>query len=193
MRAEILESLSVLVRMSDADLETLRAEAHVTSGWCDDVVTSFYDTLYAHGPTRAVFSDDERPLREKTLRDWYLDLSAGRVDDAFWARQWFVGLVHIQRKVSNPFLLGMTSHLQQAFLERCLATFEPARAKAVFLAFKRLTDIVAALIAESYFTSYVESLSDVAGIRPVVFARLMEVDIRSKIRDARAASTVGAG
>lgn len=41
-------------------------------GWVDQVVQGFYDTLFAHPPTRAIFREGERPAREKTLRDWYL-------------------------------------------------------------------------------------------------------------------------
>lgn len=190
MRADVLQSLTVLVRLSPDDLTVLRSAAGTTQAWTDDVVRSFYDTLFAHPGTRAVFSSEERPQREATLRGWYEEVTSGAVDDAFWARQWFVGLVHIQRKVSNAFMLGMTSHVQQLFLERCLDAFEPARARAVFLAFKRVTDVVAGLIAESYFVSYIESLSEVAGIRPTLVQRMMDVDIRKRIDQARAAMGV---
>ena len=46
-----------------------------------EVVKRFYDSLYAHPATSAVFVDGERPAREKTLIVWWRRTLEGPLDD----------------------------------------------------------------------------------------------------------------
>jgi hypothetical protein len=155
----ILQDLIALVGLCSQDYFTLQAAFPETKLWGEEIIKDFYDTLFSYEPTQLVFNPDERTERESTLREWYLEVIQGQLDDNFWRRQWVVGMVHIPRKVKNPYVLGIMSHLQQLFLKKCFQTFPPERALAVYTSFKRVTDIVAGLIAEGYLMVSVYGLS----------------------------------
>lgn len=190
MRRNILEQtlkdLVTLVGFSEQDPLTLQEYFHQTSKWSDEIVKVFYDTLFSYERTAQTFKENERSAREKTLRNWYLDVASGKITPEWWRRQWIVGLVHIPRKVSNPFMLGMMSRLQQLFLQKCLVEMPPTEAEKVFGAFKRVTDIVAGLIAEGYFTNYIVAMERSAGFKKALVERMMNVEIGRMLEEVRA-------
>jgi hypothetical protein len=146
--------LVTLTGLSAQDYQILQSTANKTRLWADEIVKAFYDILFNYAPTAHIFKTGERPERETVLHTWYLKVTGGTLDRQFWRRIWLVGSVHIDRGVTNPLMLGMMSQIQQRFLHKCLQTFEVQQAEQVYNAFKRITDIVAALIAESYLTSH---------------------------------------
>ena len=154
----ILNDLITLVGYTEADAQTLRTVSSETQLWGKEIAAVFYDTVYGYAPTTAVFKEGERPAREKTLIQWYTLLASGYIDDDFWQWQWYVGLIHIPRGIRNAYMMGMMSRIQQLFSQRCLDTFDSEQAHIVYNAFKRVTDVVAGLIAESYFESYIEAV-----------------------------------
>ncbi len=147
----ILNDLITLVGYTEADAQVLRAVSSQTQPWATAVATAFYDTVYGYAPTAAVFKEGERPAREETLIQWYTLLVSGLIDDDFWQWQWYVGLIHIPRGIRNAYMMGMMSRMQQLFSQHCLDTFDGGQALVVYNAFKRVTDVVSGLIAESYF------------------------------------------
>jgi len=151
---DTIQSLIDLTEISDQDRLVLRNSADQTQQWADEYVKMFYDTLFDYGPTRALFKEGERPHREKTIRNWYLQITSGEFDDRFWRGQWQVGQRHIDREIRNSYMLGMMHQTQQFFLDKCMATFEQEQGLEVFIAFKRVTDIAAGIIAEGYHTPY---------------------------------------
>ena len=70
-----LNTIKTLTGVSQADFDTLKKAEPEASQWVDEVAQFFYDTLFAHARTAAVFHDGERPAREKTLKAWYLRFS----------------------------------------------------------------------------------------------------------------------
>ncbi len=186
MVEHIVKDLIVLTKFSDQDVQLLQQHAPQLQSWGEELIKEFYDTLYGYESTGKVFREGEREAREKTLRDWYLHItSVGQVDDAFWQQQWVVGLVHIIRGVTNPFMFGMTSRVQQFILRKCVEEFEPKQAIEIYSAFKRLTDVIAGLIAESYFSSYVEAMEKVGGFKLSLIKRMIDLEINSKLKNSR--------
>lgn len=183
---KVLKDLVALTGLGNKDFQALQGAAPQTKQWVEEFVTIFYDTLYGYESTSPVFQADERAAREKTLRDWYLEVAGGDLTRRdFWQHQWFVGLVHIPRKVTNPFMFGMMSKVQQHFLQKCMASFEQEQAMAVFIAFKRVTDVIAGLIAEGYFSNYITAMEQVAGLRPALVERMMGIEVGKMIAEAR--------
>lgn len=184
---KIFADLQVLTGISEEDYQTISAHSELTQSWIDDVVKAFYDTLFSYENTLKVFPKGkaERPEREQTLRRWYMQITSGNINEAFWWQQWLVGLIHIKVKVSNTYMLGMTSKVQQLFLEKCMSHLDTAEALKLYGAFKRVTDVVATLIAEGYFINYVESLENVLGFNRGLIERMMELEITKRIEDLR--------
>jgi hypothetical protein len=180
-----LKDLVVLTGFSDADINTLKSAAADLQPWSEEITQMFYDTLFANAPTRAVFREGERPDREQTLRNWYQMVISGQIDDKFWHWQWYVGLIHIPRGITNPFMLGMMSRVQQVFLQKCQETFEPAQSMAVFGAFKRVTDVIAGLIAEGYFQSYVQAMERMSGQSRTLIDRMVQLEVQEMLAEIR--------
>jgi len=149
-----LESLVFLTGFSDEDRRLIQEAADHTSKWTDELVKMFYNTLFSYPLTKAVFHAGERFDRESTLRNWYLRLASGVLDDQFWGEQWRVGMPHIERKVPNSFMFGAMHRVQQFLLDKCLAEFGMEKGLALYQAFKRATDISTGLIAEGYHSTY---------------------------------------
>ncbi len=181
---QVFQDLATLIGFSDEDSRILKATYPVTSQWVDDLAQAFYDLLFSYEPTAKVFYEGERPLREASLRQWYLDVVSGNFTPEFWRQQWVVGLVHVARGVTNPYMLGMTSRVQQLFLRKCLAAFEPVEAEAVYGAFKRATDMAAGLVTEGYLQSYMTAMEKVAGFRRALVDRMLQMEIFRMLNEA---------
>ncbi len=187
---ETLNHIIALTGFNEQDARILKEVAPRTQKWVGMVVKEFYDTLYGYGPTASVFKPGERPSVEKTLNDWYLMVTSGNYDDRFWRHMWYVGLVHIRRKVANIFMLTMMSRIQQIFLKQCLKEFDFAKAEKVYSAFKRVLDAVAGLISESYtegyITSYIDSLESTLGFNKALVKTMLDTELEKKIAEVRA-------
>ena len=149
-----LGSLIYLTEFSDNDCRVLQEAAKHTQPWADEFVQMFYDTLFVCPFTKNTFHEGERPQREQTIKEWYLRITSGKLDDQFWEDQWRVGVKHINRQVQNSYMFGMMHRTQRFFLDKCLAEFGPEKGLSVFHAFKRATDIASGLTAEGYQTTY---------------------------------------
>jgi hypothetical protein len=186
MQAEVLEVLEKLAGFLQADCAVLAENASRTQTWVDAVVKEFYDTVFAQNATAKVFHDGERAAREKTLHDWYLEVTSGKIDQQFWEHQWFVGLVHIKRHVDNQFVVGIMSRLQNLFLNQCLAEFEQAKAQQVFAAFKHVTDVVVGLIVEGYKSQYLDAIERTSGISPALIEHMATTEADRMVEEHRA-------
>lgn len=181
----LFQIASYLVDYKESDWITLQEEAEIISEWIPELVQAFYDTLYAHEATQAVFHEDERPAVEKTLANWLASLAAGVKGEEFWDHQWLIALLHIKRDVKNIYMLGMMNRVQQIILSKCMEAYEKDRACEVYGAFVRITGIVAILIAECYdiLQKHIaeEGLSKV-GMPPALYQRIrgLQLDIMLK-------------
>jgi hypothetical protein len=152
--SDTIQALIDLTGISYEDRLTLKSAADQTQQWAEEFVKMFYDTLFSYPPTQAVFQEGERPLREKTIKGWYLQVVRGEFDAQFWDAQWQVGRRHVDRQILNAYMLGMMHQAQAFVLNKCLATFEREEGLKIFNAFKRVTDIAAGIIAEGYHSSW---------------------------------------
>lgn len=182
---KILTDLITLTGYTDADAQILSNVADQTVAWGPMMTTAFYNTLYSYKTTEAVFKEGERPTREKSLIHWYNMLIAGKVNNDFWQWQWYVGIIHIPRGISNSFMMGMMSRVQQLFLQQCMATFDQEQALIINGAFKRVTDVVAGLIAESYFESYLEAVERSTGQSRKLIDRQVSFAVEEMVAEAQ--------
>ncbi|MEI6043444.1 MAG: protoglobin domain-containing protein [Chloroflexota bacterium] len=182
---QVVRDLVALTGFSAQDSQILRENAAHLQQWTDELTKVFYDTLYAYPRTAQVFVDGERPHREITLHDWYLEVISGQIKPEFWQRQWFVGLMHIKRGVDNQFLFGILSRVQLFFMDKCYQDFDPVKATRVFVAFKRMTDVIAGLIVESYRQQYLHAVERASGINQALIHRMAVVETVRMIVEIR--------
>lgn len=169
-----------LIKEYEAPLLALEAE----------VVKAFYDTVYGHSATAAVFVDGERPDREVTLANWWRRTVIGPLDEHYFAWMAMVGLVHVSRKVTNPMMHAMADFVS-TFVAEKVATMQLERDKAEALveAFHRLSMTVGSIITFGYDRAYdravVTALFDVAGMPEALFHRLRDQEIAAALERAR--------
>ena len=185
---ETLSSLIALTGLTDEDYGILQEHAPQTRAWMDELFADFYKAIFAYPITANFFQNGALASHERFLHKWYMQTASGDYSTTFWQSQWVVGLVHIRKHVSNSFMFGAMSRLQQMFLRKCIEQLTPPKAERLYGAFKRVTDVVAGLIAEAYFMNYVDALTDVAGFRRNLVEQMMNLEINKRLAEARALS-----
>lgn len=153
----------------------LQANESLLLGWTEELVKVFYDSLFGHPETRAIFREGERPDREQTLRQWWERSVRGPFDDSYWAWQAYVGLIHVKRKVKNPMMLG---HV--ALIERFICSkLQGPEHQAVREALSRLLATVASLIAQGYEDIYLKAIGEITGQEGKLLDRSVEIAVGS--------------
>lgn len=182
----ILDQIPTNAKFSDEDAEVLMRNRDKLLEWEEGLVQGFYDSLYAYPTTRAVFTDDERPAREQTLRDWYRRTLNGPFDDNYWEWQTFVGLVHIKRKVNNAMVAGMWGWIATYLGNKALAELPPEEALKLVNAVHALQASVTALIVESYLKNMFLAIDKAAGLSEALLERMVATEINEMLKSARA-------
>ena len=145
-----LNTIKYLTGVSQADFDTLKTVAAETHDWDQAVATAFYDILFAHDRTAAVFHKGERPMREASLIGWYHSLFNVDNEDTFWNDQIIIGFHHIRRHTNNEYMIGMAHKVRLIFRDNIVKTIGHERGLEVSAAFDRIMDTVVGLTAEIY-------------------------------------------
>ena len=164
---EALQQMPLQTRLRPEDEAVIARHKELLLSWTPELVQGFYDTLFAHTPTRKVFHEGERPAREQTLRDWWQKTVEGPLDEAYFAWMAKVGLVHVVRGVENPMMLAMVSFVTE-FVERKSLEAGLPEAEALSKAFHRLG---MAVITHGYDRYQALALYNVAGMEPALLER----------------------
>ena len=169
-----LETIKALTGISQADFDTLKEVAPQAKEWVDEIVQVFYDTLFAHERTASAFHEGERPLREKSLTEWYYSLFEANDDAKFWTTQARIGFAHIRRHINNEYMIGMSNRVQEMFLNKSVEAFGLERGLAVAQAFNRIMDAVVGLTAEGYDVMSQIAFSEATGADVALIDRLIQ-------------------
>ncbi len=174
-----LHTMRALTGIDQSDFDALQAVADAARGWVDDLAQVFYDTLYAHPRTAAVFREGERPMREETLKSWYLSLFDTKDDMMFWNRQGRIAFAHIRRHVNNQFMIGMAHATSAAFEAKAVEALGPERGLPAARAFERIISSVAGLTAEGYKVATQLAFSESTGADPELVDRLIQESLET--------------
>lgn len=176
--AEIIEDAKNLIQFSEKDIQILAQRKEILQSWADELVEDFYNRLLEYPKTKQIFekSVPVNVVKEK-FKSWYLELVSGQIDEKFYRRQFFVGLVHIYWGIENDVMIFMANHLKRAFLNKALEVFEPEEAVYVFQAFSKVVDFVIAITVEGYLFTLYQGLLDIAGLKPALVERMMKMKL----------------
>ena len=189
-----LDQLPPACRFTPQDAAVIRDHKEVLLGLEDQVIRAFYDTLYAHKPTAAVFVEGERPARELTLSHWWRRTVVGPLNDQYFDWMAMVGLVHVIRGVSNPMMLAMAEFTVTFVAEQAAhAGMGTAEAERLVQAFRRLALTVGAIITCGYDEAVVSALYNVAGMPEALLRRLRNQEIAEALSIAREQTRSPAG
>lgn len=187
LKALILEQVVPESTLTADDAAAIAANRDFLLGLEDDLVAAFYDTLYAHGPTQAIFAEGERPAREGTLRNWWRRTINGPIDDQYLLWMTFVGIVHIRRGVKNPMMVSIAMVVSDFVHQRAMAELDRDAVERLQLAFSHLGGTIISLISESFTQSYIGALQNLAGLDPRLTERMLDIEVKDLEAKGRAA------
>jgi hypothetical protein len=180
-----IDSMPPASRFTEADSDVIRAHTDYLLTLESDLVATFYDSLYAHPPTAAVFVEGERSARETTLTQWWRRTVHGPHDDTYFAWMAMVGLVHVARGVTNSMMLAMTD-ITVSVVTRAVDDDQRADLGGLPDAFRRLAATVGAIISYGYDQAVAAALFNIAGMPEALLRRLLDQEVREALPIARA-------
>lgn len=181
----IMATMIPQARLSADDQAVLAKNQVYLAGLADDLISTFYEAAYGHGPTAGVFEEGERPAREKSLHDWWLRTVTEPIDDRYYAWMTLVGVIHIRRRVKNPMMLSMLGYITDYVWGRARTELDTAEADELGHTLHRLQNVVGSLISDSYTRSYIASLESLAGFTPELTERMLDIEIKRLTEEFR--------
>jgi hypothetical protein len=160
---EIMSEIPDSVLLQEQDKAIIISHKDKLLSWRDEVVKQFYDTLFSNEKTRAIFREGERPEREKTLEAWLERTVSGPFDDDYYKWMIFVGFIHVDRRVTNPMMLAMTSFISNFVAEKAKAE-GLENGPQLAQSFSKLMNLVAIIIASSYDRAFAASIEEITGM-----------------------------
>ncbi|MDO5053067.1 MAG: protoglobin domain-containing protein [Pseudoclavibacter sp.] len=150
------------------------------------IVQSFYDTVYGHHATAAVFRDGERPAREQSLGAWWRRTAQGPHDEEYFSWMAMVGLVHVVRGVSNPMMISMADHASREVAAAARdSQLPPEEADRLSESCRRLLSTVSGVITYGYDRAVENALFEIAGMPPALLHRLRDQSVGESLEHAR--------
>jgi hypothetical protein len=182
-----MEQMPPATRFRPDDAQVIYEHKELLLGLESIVIKGFYDTLYDHVPTAAVFVEGERPDRETTLSHWWRRTVNGPLNDQYFAWMAMVGLVHVVRGVQNPMMLAMADYTVGVVAEQtAVADVGQHHSERLVEAFRRLASTVGAIITSGYDQAVVDALFNVAGMPEALLRRLRDQEVTEALESARA-------
>lgn len=168
--AQIIQTVTHLTGVSQEDFATLKNKGSDIAAWKDEIVSLFYNALYANSSTQKVFREGEREEREKMLAGWLEQLINVNNDKEFWQVQGKIAFAHVKRHVYNEYMVSIASRLQEYFWEKAIQNFSPQEAIKVGQAFTRIINTVVGITVGLYDLI----IAEVTGASPELIDNLIE-------------------
>jgi hypothetical protein len=177
-------------RLRDSDAQVIARYRETLLTLEPEIVQRFYDTLYSHPATAAIFVEGERPAREGTLIGWWRRTLNGPLDERYFAWMAEVGLVHVNRRVTNAMMVAMAGYVLAFATEKVAQLNLPrGEADALVEAFARLTSTVSAVIGYGYdratSRAVKTAMNDLTGIPETLFNRLYDQEVIATLAKAK--------
>lgn len=174
---KIIDQMPPTTRFRPADVQVLASHKAALLALEDHVTAGFYDTLFGHATTKAIFTAEERPAREETLRQWWRRTLNGPFDADYWAWQTLVGVVHVKRKVKNPMMMAMWTWMLGAVRDGMRPQLSATELDQLMESMERLSATVQALTAESYLEHYIAALREATGFNAELLDRMVSTQV----------------
>lgn len=178
---EILDQLPKETKLSTEDIIVIKKNKDFFFSIVDNIVIDFYDALYANPKTKAVFNEGERPIREKSLKKWFVETIEGDFDLDYWSWQTFVGIMHVKRKVKNNMMIAMMSRVSDLISTEAILSLPAEDVIALKSAWSKLSGTVLSLIGEAYHIFYMKAVGNTTGLPQKLLDNTVKVEIDNLI------------
>lgn len=174
---EILSQIPDSLKLTQNDLDTLKASKSFVMERLDFITTTFYDTLFNFEKTKVVFREGERPIREKSFKHWVDETLTRNIDDKYWEWQTYVGLIHIKRGIKNDIFITMLNFVTEMLVEEVVMNLPKEQAVPILKAWLKLSSMVTALITEGYRLFHHRAIENVTGLNQTLVENIVKVEI----------------
>ncbi len=173
-------------RFNQEDAAVIDRHTEALLAWGPELVERFYDTAFGHEATNAVFREGERPMREKSLTDFWVKTLTKPIDLDYFGWMAMVGLIHVVRGVENPMMLAMSSFITDFISEKVSQepTVDAEEALRVVNAFRRFSSTISAIITYGYDSARVNALFDIIGMEESLLQRLTKQTVEKHLGEA---------
>lgn len=187
IRRAVMKQIPPEARFTKEDAEVIFKHKTFLLSLEDHLVNGFYDMLYNHPETRAVFREGERRDREMTLREWWRRVVKGPFNHEFWDWMTFVGLVHVVRRVKNPMMLSAWGFVHNAVVAQAKQNLPLEEALTLSEALGRMGQTFSCFVADGYLIGIMEAV----GGNPNLLEHLASQEMGLSLEDFR--RTIGRG
>ena len=177
----ILSQLPKETKLDSVDIEVIKKNKDFLFSKADAIVKDFYDTLFGNPATAAVFHEGERPIREKSLKEWLIKTVTGDFSLDYWQWQTFVGILHVKRKVTNNMMIAMMGRVSDIISTEAIKELSPQDAIDLKNAWSKFSATVLSLIGESYHIFYMKAVSNTTGLSDALLKNTVKVEIDNLI------------
>ncbi len=177
LRQRIIGEMPPEWRFRAEDAQAIAKHKVFLLSMSDELVKGFYDTLFAHAPTKAIFHDGERPEREASLKQWWQKVVEGSNDDKFWDWITGVGLLHVKRKVKNNMMVAAWGYILNLVKSRAIGNLSKEEGEALIEALVRLSKTTEASISEGYMGVYLKVLQEGSGMSEQLMEQMVNVEL----------------
>lgn len=173
-------------RFNQEDAAVIGRYTDALLSWGPELVQRFYDMAFGHEATNAVFREDERPMREKSLTDFWVKTLTEPIGLDYFGWMAMVGLIHVVRGVENPMMLAMSSFITDFISEKVSEepSIEAEEALRVVDAFRRFSSTISAIITFGYDSARINALFDIIGMEESLLQRLTKQTVEKHLSEA---------
>ncbi|OYY73936.1 MAG: hypothetical protein B7Y40_07340 [Gammaproteobacteria bacterium 28-57-27] len=162
---------------SPADSAAVLAVSSILVSMAPQLTDKFYDQLLSHPETRQHI-DGRLDMLKGTHIQWMSQLFTGPHDEAFFARQEVIGVVHVKVKIPPLFVSSSMSFLRHEVVSMLhtkteIGELSHEQFEAASAAILRLLDICQMLIDTAYETERLRLLSEATGMKVALIENLI--------------------
>jgi hypothetical protein len=187
---ELLKTMHTMLDFTAADSQRLMEIGKLLTPHANALAETFYAALDANPTSKAILDaePDRRTRLHQTLNDWYAEIFSGKYDDAYAARRWIIGLVHVRLGIPPMFVVGSMENVYR-FSARKLGESAgqlggPLEGYVESLTKMLNTDL--AFIEQSYAESTLHAMATEMGADDRIFRRFMSRGAGELLQEARA-------
>jgi signal transduction histidine kinase len=154
MSETVFEELKRYVRFGEEDERALRDLHGAAAPELERIAGVFYDRILSHEEARLVLAGGESRVGhlKVTLVTWMDTLLQGPWDEAYWARRYAIGRVHVRIGLPQHYMFGAMNVIRVELARIAWARFhlDPGALEAVRTALGKILDLELAIMLNTY-------------------------------------------
>jgi hypothetical protein len=149
------------------------------------LIDGFFTTAYDHSHPINQIADEERKLREQTLRQWYRLTITGTFDEHYWNWQVLEGIEHVQGDIPNAIMLTMRGWVMSFFQEHLIYDLDKKQAIEVLAVLQKVQSVSSSLTVASFVMTRKEAIRLASGLNDAILSRLISIEINKLLQEGK--------